>query len=57
MREMDELFNEGTCIKNIYWVLGLEEEDYLPHYVTINECLSGLDNKKDGVQHYQKEKL
>lgn len=46
MQEMNESFNEDTCVKNIYRVLGLEEKDYLPHYVTINECLSKLDNKK-----------
>ena len=44
MQEMNEVFNEDTCVKNIYKVLGLEEKDYLPHYVTINECLSRLDN-------------
>lgn len=46
MQEMNESFNEDTCVKNIYRVLGLEEKDYLPHYVTINECLSKLDNKE-----------
>lgn len=46
MQEMNELFDEDTCVKNIYRVLGLEEKDYLPHYVTINECLSRLDNKE-----------
>lgn len=46
MQEMNEAFNEDTCVKNIYRVLGLEEKDYLPHYVTINECLSKLDNKE-----------
>lgn len=46
MQEMNETFNEDTCVKNIYRVLGLEEKDYLPHYVTINECLSRLDNKE-----------
>ena len=46
MQEMTETFNENTCVKNIYRVLGLEEKDYLPHYVTINECLSRIDNKE-----------
>lgn len=46
MQEMNEAFNEDTCVKNIYRVLGLEEKDYLPHYVTINECLSRLDNQE-----------
>ena len=44
MQEMNEKFNEDTCVKNIYRVLGLEEKEYLPHYVTVNECLSRLDN-------------
>lgn len=42
MQEMTDKFNEDECIKNIYMVLGLEEKDVLPHYVTINECLSKL---------------
>ena len=42
MQEMNEKFNEDECIKNIYKILGLEEKEYLPHYVTINECLSKL---------------
>lgn len=46
MQEMNEAFNEDTCVKNIYRVLGLDEKDYLPHYVTINECLSRLDNQE-----------
>lgn len=46
MQEMNETFNEDTCVKNIYRVLGLKEKDYLPHYVTINECLSRLDNRE-----------
>lgn len=46
MQEMNEAFNEDTCVKNIYRVLGLEEKDYLPHYVTINECLNRLDNQE-----------
>jgi hypothetical protein len=43
MQEMNEQFNQDECIKNIYKILGLEEKDCLPHYVTINECLSKLD--------------
>ena len=46
MQEMNEVFNEDTCVKNIYIVLGLEEKDYLPHYVTINECLSRLEHQE-----------
>lgn len=44
MQEMNDAFNEDECVKNIYKILGLEEKEYLPHYVTINECLSKLDN-------------
>jgi len=44
MQEMNDEFNEDTCIKNLYKILGLEEKEYLPHYVTVNECLSKLDN-------------
>lgn len=43
MQEMTDTFNEDECAKNIYRILGLEEKDYLPHYVTINECLSKLE--------------
>lgn len=43
MQEMNEKFNEDECIKNIYKILGLEEKEWLPHYVTINECLSKLN--------------
>jgi len=44
MQEMNDAFNEDGCVKNLYRILGLEEKDYLPHYVTVNECLSKLDN-------------
>jgi hypothetical protein len=43
MQEMNQTFNEDECVKNIYKILKLEEKEYLPHYVTINECLSKLD--------------
>lgn len=43
MQEMTDTFNEDECAKNIYRILGLEEKDYLPHYVTINECLAKLE--------------
>lgn len=44
MQEMNDAFNEDGSVKNLYKILGLEEKDYLPHYVTVNECLSKLDN-------------
>lgn len=46
MQEMVAEFNEDECIKNIYKILGLEAKEYLPHYVTINECLAKLDTKE-----------
>lgn len=46
MQEMTEDFNEDECVKNIYKILGLEEKEYLPHYVTINACLSKLNTKE-----------
>lgn len=44
MQEMSDEFNIDECVKNIYKILGLEEKEYLPHYVTVNECLKRLDN-------------
>lgn len=46
MQELNDTFNEDECIKNIYKILGLEAKDFLPHYVTINECLSRLDTSE-----------
>ena len=43
MQEMNDEFNVDECVKNIYKILKLAEKDYLPHYVTINECLSKLE--------------
>lgn len=46
MQEMNDEFNEDGCVQNLYKILGLKEKDFLPHYVTINECLSKLDNSE-----------
>lgn len=40
---MTEKFNNETIIKNICKILGKEESEFLPHYITINECLEKLD--------------
>jgi hypothetical protein len=40
MQEMNDEFNEDTCIKNLYKILGLEEKEYLPHYVTVKESVN-----------------
>ena len=42
MLAMNDAFEMDECIKNIYKILGLPEKEYLPHYVTINECLAIL---------------
>ncbi len=43
MKEMTDAFNEDKLVKNVYKILRLDERKYLPHYVTINECLSKLN--------------
>jgi len=46
MQEMNDTFNEDECVKNIYKILELEEKEWLPHYVTINECLAKLSTEE-----------
>lgn len=46
MQEMSDEFNIDGCVKNIYKILGLEEREYMPHYVTVNECLKRLENEE-----------
>jgi len=46
MQEMADEFSQDDCVRNIYKILGLEEKDWLPHYVTVNECLSKLAPKE-----------
>lgn len=46
MQELNYEFNEAKCVKNIYKILGLKEKEYLPHYVTINECLSKIETSE-----------
>jgi hypothetical protein len=55
MQEMNEKFNEDECIKNIYKILGLEEKQWLPHYVTINECLAKLN--PEGLEKVRKKMI
>lgn len=42
MQEMTDKFNDDDVVKNICKILGREERDFLPHYITINECLEKL---------------
>lgn len=46
MQEMTEKFNEETIVRNICNILGKEEKEFLPHYITINECLEKLEPKE-----------
>ena len=46
MQEMDREFNVDECVKNIYNILNLPEEDFLPCYVAINDCLAKLPNEE-----------
>ena len=53
MREMEENFNEETCIDTLRIMSGNQKLDEMPHYDTLNyylerlspECLSGLRRK------------
>jgi len=43
MQEMTETFNEEIIVQNICNILGKEEKEFLPHYITTNECLEKLE--------------
>ena len=43
MREMTSVFNDETVVKNLYSFIGNEEQNYMPHGVTVNELLEKLD--------------
>jgi DDE_Tnp_1-associated/Transposase DDE domain len=43
MQEMTDKFNDEECVRNLCKLLGKEEKEFMPHYVTINECLERLD--------------
>ena len=46
MKEMTQAFNEDKLVKNVYKILKLNPKNYLPHYVTINECLSKMNTEE-----------
>lgn len=46
MQEMTDVFNDEECVRNLCLILGKEEKEFLPHYVTINECLEKLDTEE-----------
>lgn len=43
MQDMTEAFNQEMVANNIYTYSGEKMQDYLPHYVTLNEYLEKLD--------------
>jgi hypothetical protein len=52
MQDMTDKFNTEECVHNLCLILGKEEKEYLPHYVTINECLEKLDPEE--LQKFRK---
>ena len=52
MQKMTDEFNDKECVRNICLILGKEEKEFLPHYVTINECLEKLDPEE--LQKFRK---
>lgn len=53
MQEMTDKFNTEECVSNLCMILGIEEKEFLPHYVTINECLEKLDTEE--LQKFRKQ--
>lgn len=43
MRAMSREFNSDKIVSNLYWLMGREEKEYLPHHVTLNEYLEKLE--------------
>jgi hypothetical protein len=42
MQEMTNQFNQEERVRNVCKILGKSEREFLPHYVTINDCLKKL---------------
>ena len=55
MQEMTDEFNNEECVRNLCLILGKEEKEFLPHYVTINECLEKLDIEQ--LQKFRKKMI
>jgi len=43
MQEMTNQFNQEERVRNVCEILGKSEKQFLPHYVTINDCLKKLN--------------
>jgi hypothetical protein len=52
MQDMTDKFNTEECVNNLCLILGKEEKEFLPHYVTINDCLEKLDPEE--LQKFRK---
>lgn len=46
MQGMTEEFNKESCVENLCRLLGVEDHEFLPHYVTVNEFLKKLDTQE-----------
>lgn len=46
MQDMTDKFNEENVVNNIYSFCGENAQEFLPHYVTINEYLRKVDYKE-----------
>lgn len=55
MQEMTDQFNDEVCVQNICKILGKEEKEFMPHYVTINECLEKLE--PEALQAFRKKMI
>jgi hypothetical protein len=55
MQEMTDKFNDEVCVQNICKILGKEEKEFMPHYVTINECLEKLE--PEALQGFRKKMI
>jgi len=55
MQDMTDKFNDEECVRNLSLILGKEEKEFLPHYVTINECLEKLDSEE--LQKFRKKMI
>lgn len=52
MQDMTDKFNVEECARNLCLILGKDEKEYVPHYVTINDCLEKLDPEE--LQKFRK---
>jgi len=43
MQDMTDKFNDEEIARNMCKILNKEEKEFIPHYVTINDCLEKLD--------------